>query len=103
MKSRGIEKGSIALGKRELHLMAVEILAKLRPAGCEVPGCVGLRVREIEGRSAFDRHIAMGDCALERQHGRQPVYMGRITFDDRGSLESEMIVPMGRLGSPARI
>ena len=84
-------------------MVSVEILAKLRSSGCEVTGRIGLRVRKVEGRSRLDGHVAMGHGALQRQHGRQPMHVSRITFDDRGCLEAEMVVAMRGLSCPARM
>ena len=68
---------TIALFERQLDMVVVEIVLELLPFQREVARQIGLAVGQEERRAAFERHVALGDGALQGQHRREPVHMRR--------------------------
>ena len=71
--SAGLKNAASPFSSAQLDVVLGEISLELGQAGGEVARQVGLRVRQVERRSAFERHVAMGDGALQRQHRRELV------------------------------
>ena len=92
MEERGIEEDRIALGQRQLDVVLVEIVLELGLAPGEVARHEILRIGQIERGAAFNRHVAMGDGALQREYRRKLVGMGREALDLGGGLEAHVIV-----------
>ena len=76
MEERGIEEHRVALRERQLDVMLVEIVAKLRMGRRHVAGQIALRERQVEGRPGLERHVAMSHRALEGKHRREAVHVG---------------------------
>jgi hypothetical protein len=81
MKERWVEEHGVALSERQLDMMLVEIVAKLRPRRRHVAGQVALRERQVERRSGLNRHVAVRDRALQGQHRREALNMNGIALD----------------------
>src|SRR5271165_1383910 len=103
MEKGGIEEHRVALRERELDMMRLEIVAKLRPPRRHVARQVALREWQVERRARLERHVAMGDRALQRQHGRETMHMGGIALDRLRRLKAEMVIAMRKLRRAARI
>ena len=86
-----------------MNVVLFEIGAELRPFQSEISGQIRLAIGQEQGWPAFDRHVAMGDRALERQDRREPVHMRRILLYNGRGLKAEMIVAMRRLRRAAGI
>ena len=65
MEQRGVEEDGIPLAQGQLHVVAHEVLLELPEPVREVAVRVLLAVREIERWARLDRHVAVGDGALE--------------------------------------
>src|SRR5579872_37082 len=103
MEQSGIEEGGVALRERQLDVMLVEVVLELGAACRKVSRRIGLRERQVQGRSRLDRHVAMGDRALQRQHRRELMNMSRELLASFRGLEAEMIVAVRPLRLAARI
>ncbi|MNN89057.1 hypothetical protein D3C81_2068210 [compost metagenome] len=67
MEQGGVEEDGVALGQRQLHAMPGEIIAEGRLLPGEETGLIALRIRQVQGGTGFDRHVAMGDGTLQGQ------------------------------------
>jgi hypothetical protein len=76
VKQRRIEERRIALGEWQLDAMGVEPGGEFGLAIGEIAGRERLRERQVVRRSAFQRHIAMRDGALQPQERRELVRVG---------------------------
>ena len=101
MKYSRVEEDGIAFGQWQLHAMFVEVVAELRAGGREVPGPVGLRVRQVQRRTGLDGHVAVRHRALKGQHRRQRVDVRRELLDRAGVLEAEVVVAVRDLRGTA--
>jgi hypothetical protein len=102
-KQGRVEEHSVALGERQLNMMLVEIVAKLRAACRHISGQVALRERQVERRARLERHVAMCDGSLKRQRRGEAVDVGGKALDLLRRLEAEVIVAVDDLGRAARV
>ena len=103
VEQRRVEEGGVALGERQLHQVLVEVRDELRPAPGQVAGLVLVRVREVHGRAALDRHVGVRDRALQGEHGREPVHVGREARCLLVGHEAEVVVAVRALRGPAGV
>ena len=103
MEEGGVEERRVTLGERQLDVVGLEVLTELRPVKGQVPGQVLLRVRQVHRRPGLDRHVRVRDRALQGEHGRQPVHMGREPGGLRAGLEAQMVVAVRGLRRAARV
>ena len=103
VKERRVEEHAISLFKRHLDTGLFEECPKVIAPPSRVTGAKFLGEWQELGWAAFNRHIAMGDSALERQDQRQVVDMGRIGGADLGGLKPEMIVAVCLLCSASGV
>lgn len=103
VEERGIEEHGVAGGQRQLHVVPVEVLDELLLVDGEVAGSVLLRVREEHGRSGLHRHVPVGDRALQGQRRGEQVHVRGVPGGLLCGHEAQVVVPVRRLGGPARI
>ena len=102
MEERRVEEAGVALAQRELDVVLGEVgLEVVAPPG-EVAGEVLVRVGQVERRPALQRHVAVRDRALEGQHRRQRVHVGRVAGDHLVGQEAEVVVAVRLLGLATR-
>jgi len=101
MKQRGVEEQCVALCERQLYAVRFEISAEVVAPPCKVARRVTLRTRQQLGRSAFDRHVAVRERALQGEKWRHPVHMSRIARGFGSALKAEVIVAMRLLRGTA--
>ena len=94
MKQRGIEKDGIALFQRNLHMVRLKIIRMILPMKRKIPRRVKLREGKELCRTAFQRHVAMRNRALQRQRRRDFMGMCRVSGGLIRALEAEVIVPV---------
>ncbi len=103
MEQGGVEEDGVTLGERQLHVVGHEVLLELgQPVG-EVAVRVLLRVRQVERRAGLDGHVAVRDGALQGEHRRQGVHVGRELGRGLGALEAEVVVAVHRLAGAAGV
>ena len=102
VKQGRIEERGVALGSGNCTRWLSKYSAN---SGRPSPDSRADRLREwqIQRRPGLERHVAMGDGALQRQHRRKTLDMDWKALDGRRRLEAEMVVAMRHLGSPAGI
>ena len=102
VEERGVEEDRVALGERQLHVVLREVVAELGEPPGEVAGDELVGVGQVHRRPALDGHVRVGDGALQGQHGRQQVHVGRVALDDVVLEEAEVVVAVRVLCLPTR-
>jgi hypothetical protein len=77
--------------------MRLEVGAEVRPAPRQIALLEELRERQQLGGPAVDRHVAMGDRALQGQEGGHPMHVHGMAQGLLHRLEPEVIVAMRHL------
>ena len=103
VEERGVEEDRIPLRQRQLDEVSVEVRAELRSPEGEVAGLVLLRVRQVHRRAALDRHVAVGNGALEGQDPRQAVDVRGVLSGDLRRQEAQVVVAVSSLGGPTGV
>ncbi len=94
---RGIEEHRIALAQRHLDVVFGEELDELGSVEGDVAAEEPLRVGQQHRRPALDRHIAVGDRALQGEHRRRAVHVRGVGGQVVGCDEAEVVVAMRNL------
>ena len=99
----GLKNAASPLASGSCTWCAVEVVGELRPVAGEVARRVLLRVRQVHRRAGLDRHVAVGDRALQGQHRREPVHVRRVGRRLVERHEAEVVVAVRDLRRAARV
>ena len=102
MIQRRIEEHRIARREGQLDVVVGEVVDELGTVERDVPAGEALRVGQQHRRTALDGHVAVGDCALQRQHRRGAVKVRRIGGQCPRD-EAEVVVAVRHLRRPAGV
>mmetsp|Transcript_37726 Transcript_37726/g.95523 ORF Transcript_37726/g.95523 Transcript_37726/m.95523 type:complete len:296 (-) Transcript_37726:5-892(-) len=103
MKESGVEENRVALGQGHLHAALAKILLEFLPPPRQVAQLVLMGVRQVDCGAGLDRHVAMGDSALQCQQRRHMrVHVRGILLGDAVRREAEVVIPMHGLGLAPR-
>ena len=94
---RGVEEHRVALAQRHLYVVFGEELDELGAVERDVAAEELLRVGQQHRRAALDRHVAVGDRALQGEHRRHAMQMRRIGRQIVGCDEAEVVVAVRNL------
>ncbi len=103
MEQRRVEEDGVALFQRKLHVVFLEVGGEFGPVEGEVAGVILLRMRQVQGGAGFDRHVTVGDGALQSQRRGEQVRMGRVARGLPAGHETEVVVAVGSLRGTARV
>ena len=100
---RGVEEEEVALGERELDVVVAEPVLEGGALEGEVAFEEELAVGEEERGAGLERHVAVGDGALEGEGGGEAVDVGGEAGGLLGGHEAEVVVAVGGLGGAAGV